>query len=460
MYKVTFIGAGYVGLVNALGFAARGAKVWVVDNNEKKIEDLKKGISPIYEKHIDSYINNESVKKNITYTTNLAYALDNTDIAFICVGTPQDEYGNADLTAVYAVAEAIARSATRDLIVVTKSTVPVGTTSMLCGIMSELTGLCTDIAVANNPEFLKEGCAFEDFNNPDRIVIGADDGDYDVQNTMVEMYKGLGFDQSKIICTNLASSEMIKYASNSMLAMRISFANLIAEYCEVTGADINDVMYCVGKDSRIGPEFLQAGIGYGGSCFPKDVRALTGALQKEGINPELIKSVDTINEIARHRTFNKLYDWFQGDMNDKTIAVWGGAFKDGTDDIREAPLIYLLQDIMKCYKCRVGFNVKFKVWDDHTGENFKKYFQDHQNEFQGIDIEFVNDVVDSITGADAVVVMTPGERHSYMDWKYLWMASGKSTIYFLDCRNFYDIYDSISITKAGFHYEGIARNWR
>lgn len=466
--KVTFIGAGYVGLVNALGFASNGVKVWVVDNVEKRIEDLKKGISPIYEEEIDEYMKNKEVKENITFTTDMKEALHNTDYVFICVGTPQSENGNADLSAIYAVAEAIGKYMDHQMIVVVKSTVPVGTTQTVNELISAVqtqtdpTGWI-DYAVVDNPEFLKEGRAFQDFLDPDRIVIGVDPKDSNTCWKMIDLYKFMGFQRNKIFTCNIPTAEMIKYASNSMLAMRISFANMMADYCEVMGADIEDVMHGVGMDKRIGPDFLKAGIGYGGSCFPKDVTALQYNLEKQGINMSMLEATTKINNYAKHRPFIKLERYMRtvegrdGLYGGCIVAVWGGAFKEGTDDIRESPILDLFYQAASYARFSNDFNITFNVYDPLAKKNLEHYLELNPKKYINVTINLVNSVAESVKNANAILVLTPTQEHKLIDFESLGKIAKPNT-YFLDCRNFFSTGDIMNIVKAGFIYDGIGRD--
>ena len=489
-HRVTIVGAGYVGIVNALGMARRGAEVWLVDNNEERINSLQDGIPPIYEEGIEHYFRSSTVNENMHYTVRLEEALHNTDYVFITVGTPQSPDGSTDLSAVFAVAQAIGHKMDHSMTVIVKSTVPVGTTQKIENIISnELTSrqakfsegisvlygedylnehpevytespLCIDFGIADNPEFLKEGCAFMDFNYPDRIVIGTYHADDDVRIKMLDLYLGMGFDENLIHMCNIPSAELIKYASNSMLAMRISFANIMADICTVTGADIEDVMSGMGKDKRIGGAFLKPGIGYGGSCFPKDIASLCHQMlisNMEGYSYEksLFEAVRDINYKAKQRPFNFLRKHL-GNLEGKTVAVWGAAFKEGTDDIRESPLLELIHDT-----CAYD-HVTYKVYDKLAKENLRKFIADPANQEDYIghnEIIVVDNIFDSVEGADAIILMTPVQRYKSIDFGVIREHTGKEHPYFYDCRNFYDIDDVTNIIEAGFKYSSVGRQF-
>lgn len=456
-HKVTFIGAGYVGIVNALGMASRGIEVWLVDNVEERINSLQKGVPPIYEEGIESYFSNPAVKENIHYTTRLEEALRNTDYVFIAVGTPQSEDGSADLSAVHSVARAIGQKMDHPMTVVVKSTVPVGTTRDVENIITDELmnrSICFGFGVANNPEFLKEGHAFCDFNHPDRIVIGTHYDDDDVRARMLDLYLGMGFDIDVIQMCSIQSSELIKYASNSMLAMRISFANMMADMCVATGADIVEVMTGVGGDHRIGPHFLQAGIGYGGSCFPKDVASLKHQMENAGVDHHLLDATDSINRNAKDRPFEYLVRNLRN-LKGKTIAIWGGAFKEGTDDIRESPFLDLIRTTRAWFN-----NVTFRVYDELAGENIRKFIEnpDNHREYIGNNRIIVADtLMGSVEGADAILLMTPTQNHRGVDFNDVYKHTGKEYPIFLDCRNFYDYEDVAYIINARFRYASVGR---
>ena len=485
-HKVTFIGAGYVGIVNALGMANRGVEVWLIDNNEKRIESLQDGIPPIYEEGIEPYFRNPTVKENMHYTTDLGEALHNTDYVFIAVGTPQSPDGSADLSAVFAVAHAIGQKMDHTMTVVVKSTVPVGTTIQVEDIIDvEISNreiefrrnivekhgenyikehpeiynespLCINFGIADNPEFLKEGHAFSDFNYPDRIVIGTHYSDDDIRMKMLDLYLGMGFDENLIHMCNIPSAELIKYASNSMLAMRISFANMMANMCMATGADIEDVMNGVGKDHRIGPDFFKAGIGYGGSCFPKDVVSLSHQLSSLNIDHSMLDATHHVNFNAKQRPFHYLMHNL-GDLDGKTVAVWGGAFKEGTDDIRESPILDLIESTSTKFN-----HVTYKIYDKLAKENLRKFIADPANQDRYVgnnEIIVVNNIMESVENADVIILMTPTQRYKAIDFSSIREHTGKEHPYFYDCRNYYDNVDVYNIITAGFRYSSVGRQY-
>lgn len=490
--RVTFIGAGYVGVVNALGFASRAVfkngvedtEIWLVDNDETKINMLKTGRPPIYEDDIEKYLDNHDIYKVMHYTTDLKEALHNTDYVFICVGTPQSEDGSADLTAVRAVAKAIGENVDHSMTVVMKSTVPVGTTEEIEILIDDTIAkrgmeyadrlekehgnawlkkhpevwdnspIKLDIGIVDNPEFLKEGHAFKDFSFPDRIVIGTHPADTDVKERMLDLYiHGLGFSDKIIFTCNIPSAESIKYASNSMLAMRISFANMMASYCEKTGADIEDVMTGMGMDKRIGSSFLKAGIGYGGSCFPKDVAALIYQMEEAGIGCHMLKETSWTNECAKARPYTMLHETL-GDMTNMSITVWGAAFKEGTDDIRESPIIKLFYMINSMEK-----DVIIKVYDPLAKNNLRKYIQKNTERFTNITVKVVDNILESVENTNAIVFLTPTRRYNFLNFRGI-REKMNPTIspVFIDCRNYYSPNEILDIVDAGFRYESIGRD--
>ena len=331
--NIAIVGTGYVGLVSGTCFSEMGINVTCVDVDEKKIENLKKGVISIYEPGLEDMVRKNIQAGRLNFTTDLADVLDDVEIVFSAVGTPPDEDGSADLKYVLAVAKAIGKNIKKYTVVVTKSTVPVGTAKKVKEtIQAELDkrGENVKFDVASNPEFLKEGAAIKDFMSPDRVVVGIESEK--AKEIMSRLYKPFMLVSDRLIFTDIPSAEMIKYAANSMLATRISFMNDIANLCELVGADVNMVRKGIGTDTRIGKKFLYAGCGYGGSCFPKDVKALIKTAQKVGYDMEVLQAVESVNEKQKSILFNKLMKHFNGDINGKTIAIWGLAFKPETDD--------------------------------------------------------------------------------------------------------------------------------
>ena len=371
--NIAIVGTGYVGLVSGTCFSEMGINVTCVDVDEKKIENLKKGVISIYEPGLEDMVRKNIQAGRLNFTTDLADVLDDVEIVFSAVGTPPDEDGSADLKYVLAVAKAIGKNIKKYTVVVTKSTVPVGTAKKVKEtIQAELDkrGENVKFDVASNPEFLKEGAAIKDFMSPDRVVVGIESEK--AKEIMSRLYKPFMLVSDRLIFTDIPSAEMIKYAANSMLATRISFMNDIANLCELVGADVNMVRKGIGTDTRIGKKFLYAGCGYGGSCFPKDVKALIKTAQKVGYDMEVLQAVESVNEKQKSILFNKLMKHFNGDINGKTIAIWGLAFKPETDDMREAPALVLIDKIIS-----VGASVK--VYDPIAMPECKRRIGDKVN---------------------------------------------------------------------------------
>ena len=347
--KITVIGTGYVGLVSGTCFAEMGNTVCCIDVDQKKIEGLKKGIIPIYEPGLEAMVLRNTANGNLTFSTDLASKLHDTDIAFIAVGTPMGEDGSADLKYVLQVAQTIGDHMTRPLLVVDKSTVPVGTADQVRNTIQaalDKRGLSIDFHVLSNPEFLKEGDAIADFMKPDRVVIGGDDPE--ALEVMKDLYAPFfRTNMDRMITMDVRSAEMTKYVANAMLATKISFMNEVANICELVGADVNKVRVGIGSDSRIGYSFIYPGCGYGGSCFPKDVKALQKTALSYGYEPQIIQAVELVNDQQKLRIAQKVVSHFGEDLSGKRFAVWGLAFKPETDDMREAPSIYIIQELVK-----------------------------------------------------------------------------------------------------------------
>ncbi|MBQ1731350.1 MAG: UDP-glucose/GDP-mannose dehydrogenase family protein, partial [Bacteroidales bacterium] len=342
--KIAVIGTGYVGLVSGTCFSELGVRVSCLDIDQKKIDNLNKGILPIWEPGLKDMVDDNMHKGLLSFTSDYAEALKDAEAAFICVGTPPDEDGSADLQYVLAVAREIGRNISDYIVVVTKSTVPIGTSEKVRkAVADEIAERKVDIKfdVASNPEFLKEGSAVADFMKPDRVVVGVDSEE--AKELMTRLYRPMLLNNFRVIFTDIPSAEMIKYAANSMLATRISFMNDLANLCELVGADINMVRKGIGSDTRIGSKFLYPGCGYGGSCFPKDVKALIKSASDYDYSLEILKSVENINNRQKEILFNKVYKYFDGNLKGKKIAMWGLAFKPNTDDMREAPSLILAE---------------------------------------------------------------------------------------------------------------------
>ncbi len=393
--KVAVVGTGYVGLVTGTCFANMGNKVWCVDVDEKKIENLKNGVIPIYEPGLSEMVLQNYKSDNLHFTTQIREALEICNICFIAVGTPMGEDGSADLHYVLGVAESIGKYMTHHMYVVDKSTVPVGTAGKVRDkIQEELdkrgSGLTFD--VISNPEFLKEGSAIADCMKPDRIVIGVDNED--AEETMRELYKPYLMNTDNFIFMDIASAEMTKYAANSMLATKISFMNEISNICERVGADVNMVRQGIGSDRRIGYSFIFPGCGYGGSCFPKDVKALVKTAEEFGYQAKLLQSVEDVNNAQKHVLVAKITERFGTDLSGKTIAVWGLAFKPDTDDMRESAAITVITELTKA-------GAVIRAYDPKAMEEARKcYLKDNDK------IVYCGNKYEALEGADALVLVT------------------------------------------------------
>jgi UDPglucose 6-dehydrogenase len=436
--KIIVVGSGYVGLVTGACFAESGVHVTCVDIDNKKIQDLKKGIIPIYEPGLDDIIKRNFEKKRLFFTTDLSDGFEGTEVVFIAVGTPPDEDGSADMKHVLEVAKEIGHIITEHIVVVTKSTVPVGTSEKIRkAIQSELDKRKSDVKfdMASNPEFLKEGAAIDDFQKPERIVIGIDN-----ENTgeiMKRLYMPFVLNNHPILFMDIASAEITKYAANAMLATRISFINEIANLCDILGADINQVRKGIGSDSRIGSKFIYPGSGYGGSCFPKDVKALIKTAHDNGYELNVAKAVEQANEFQKNIIFNKMSEFFKHDLKNKIIGVWGLSFKPKTDDIREASSLVLIEKLLSA-------GAKVKAYDPAAMHETKKQL--------GNNIEYAATPYDAVIGADAVALMTEWSEFHMPDFKLMSEVMKGKVIF--DGRN---IYDPTEIKKQGFVYFGIGR---
>ncbi len=419
--KIAIVGTGYVGLVSGTCFAEMGSHVTCIDINEQKINDLKQGIIPIYEPGLD-----ELVKRNVGYgrlkfSTSLADTIDNVDIVFSAVGTPPDEDGSADLTYVLEVARTFGQNIKKYTILVTKSTVPVGTAEKVKGAIREeldKRGANIEFDVVSNPEFLKEGSAIKDFMSPDRVVVGVESEK--ARQMMARLYQPFLIQNFRVIFMDIPSAEMTKYAANAMLATRISFMNDIASLCELVGANVDSVRKGIGTDDRIGKRFLYAGCGYGGSCFPKDVKALIHTAHEHGINMEVIEAVESVNEKQKSIVYRKLVDNL-GDVNEKTIALLGLAFKPETDDMREAPSLVTIDLLLKA-----GASVR--VFDPVAMDECRRRI--------GYAVTYCANLYDAVAGADAVALMTEWRQFRMPDWEAIKLAMRNHLV--VDGRNIYN----------------------
>ena len=430
--KLTIAGTGYVGLVSGTGFANLGNDVICFDIDEAKVDLLSKGIIPIYEPGLEEVYKRNLEAGRLKFTTDAKRSVQESDIIFICVDTPTNEHQEADLSAVEDVARVIGEYMNEYKIVVNKSTVPVGTADLVKKIIKETQRNKVEFDVVSNPEFLREGAAVKDFENPDRIVIGSDSRK--AQEIMSSLYRSRARADRPIMITDIRSAEIIKYASNTMLATRISFMNQISFLCEKTGADIKEVAKGMGLDSRIGSRFLQAGIGYGGSCFPKDVKALISTLRQYDCDAELIEAVNRINERQKSVVVNKLRSKL--DLKESTIAVWGISFKPKTDDIREAPSLNIIEELQ-------NMGAKIHACDPVAIENAKKVLND---------VKFFENPYESIRDCDALIVATEWNEFRNLDMRAVKILLKKPIV--IDGRN---IYDPKEMRELGFSYEGIGR---
>lgn len=429
--NVVMIGTGYVGLVTGTCFADSGNNVTCVDIDETKVGRLRNGEVPIYEPGLAEMIQRNVAAGRLKFTTEAAEAVPSARCVFIAVGTPQGDDGSADLKYVFQAAETIAPQLPADAVVVIKSTVPVGTNRAAMSRLRELTG--RDVDVASNPEFLKEGCAIDDFNKPDRVVVGVTRPD--VASVLQDLYKPFLRTERPLLVMSLESAEMTKYVANCMLATKISFINEMANLCERVGADVNDVRRGIGFDQRIGFSFLFPGVGYGGSCFPKDIRAMVAVGAANAFDTSILKSVDAVNNRQKHVLFEKLNRYFGGDLNGKKIAVWGLAFKPRTDDIREAPSLELLKKL-------IAAGAQVHVHDPVAMKNVKQELGDK--------ITYHGHHYDTLDGADALAIVTEWNEYRNPDFSYMLHKLGVPLV--VDGRN---LYDPRRMAELGFIYSGI-----
>ena len=436
--NIAVVGTGYVGLVSGTCFAEMGANVTCVDIDQRKIESLKNGKVPIYEPGLDEMVLRNYREGRLHFTTELTSCLDEVEIVFSAVGTPPDEDGSADLKYVLEVARTVGRHMNKYLVLVTKSTVPVGTAQKVkAAIQEELDkrGVQIEFDVASNPEFLKEGAAISDFMSPDRVVVGVESEK--AKELMTMLYRPFFLNNFRVIFTDIPSAEMIKYAANSMLATRISFMNDIANLCEMVGADVNMVRKGIGSDSRIGTKFLYPGCGYGGSCFPKDVKALIKTAEKMGYTMEVLNAVERVNDQQKNVVFNKLNAYYEGDLKGKNIAIWGLAFKPETDDMREATSLVTIELLLKA-------GCKVRVFDPVAMEECERRI--------GNVVTYATDMYDAALNADALLLITEWKQFRLPSWGVLKKTMNKPLL--IDGRN---IYDKEEIKELGFDYYCIGR---
>ena len=436
--KIAIVGTGYVGLVTGTCFAEIGVNVICVDTNSEKIEALNQGIIPIYENGLEDMVHRNTKAGRLQFTTSLESCLDEADVILSAVGTPPDEDGSADLSYVLEVARTIGRNMKKYVLVVTKSTVPVGTAKKVrTAIQEELDkrGIQIEFDVASNPEFLKEGNAVADFMSPDRVVVGVESER--AKELMSKLYKPFLLNNFRVIFMDIPSAEMTKYAANSMLATRISFMNDIANLCELVGADVNMVRSGIGSDTRIGRKFLYPGIGYGGSCFPKDVKALIKTAEQNGYQMRVLQAVEEVNEQQKSILFEKLQRHFCSDLHNKTIALWGLAFKPETDDMREAPSLILINKLL-------NIGCKVRVYDPAAMKECRRRIGDS--------VYYATDMYDAALDADALMLVTEWKEFRLPSWAVIKKAMRTPVL--LDGRN---IYEKKEIEELGFTYHCIGK---
>lgn len=436
--KIAIVGTGYVGLVSGTCFAEIGVDVTCVDTNSEKIESLQKGIIPIYENGLEEMVLRNMKAKRLKFTTSLESCLDDVEVIFSAVGTPPDEDGSADLKYVLEVARTIGRNMKQYKLVVTKSTVPVGTAPKVRAVIQEeldKRGVKIDFDVASNPEFLKEGNAISDFMSPDRVVVGVESAR--AEKLMSKLYKPFLLNNFRVIFMDIPSAEMTKYAANSMLATRISFMNDIANLCELVGADVNMVRSGIGSDTRIGRKFLYPGIGYGGSCFPKDVKALIKTAELNGYPMQVLRAVEEVNELQKSVLFDKLVKQFNDNLKDKTISLWGLAFKPETDDMREAPALVLIDKLLKA-GCQI------RAYDPAAMQECKRRIGDS--------VYYACDMYDAVLDADALMLVTEWKEFRLPSWAVIRKTMAQQIV--LDGRN---IYDKKEMEELGFVYSCIGK---
>lgn len=437
--NIAIVGTGYVGLVSGACFAETGATVTCVDVDEHKIDALKKGVIPIYEPGLDELVLKNVKAGRLKFSTSLPDVINDQEIVFTAVGTPPDEDGSADLKYVLQVAKTIGENLNRYLVVVTKSTVPVGTSRKVYDtIKSELDKRGADVVfdVASNPEFLKEGNAIKDFMSPDRVVIGVE-SEW-AKKILTKLYRPFLINNFRVIFMDISSAEMTKYAANSMLATRISFMNDIANLCELVGADVNKVRAGIGSDTRIGRKFLYPGCGYGGSCFPKDVKALIKTADDHGYSLEVLKAVERVNERQKGVLFDKLAKAFAKEgLAGKRVALWGLAFKPETDDMRESTALVVIRKLLDA-GCSVA------VYDPEAMNECRRIMGDK--------VEYFGNMYDAATCADALMLLTEWKEFRLPDWDVVGNKMNKKLV--LDGRN---IYDRDDLAEHGFEYHCIGK---
>lgn len=434
--KITVIGTGYVGLVTGTCLAYAGHAVTCVDNNALKVADMQAGIIPIYEPGLDEIFQQTLASGHLTVTTDLKSGIEDSEVIFLALPTPPGADGSADLSAVLSVATQLGPLLKQYTVIVNKSTVPVGTGERVMACIQNNTNVAFDIV--SNPEFLREGLAVQDFLHPDRIVIGS--GSERACHIMRTVYHSFIDDPAQIVWMDIRSAEMTKYAANSFLAMKVSFMNEIANLCERVGANVDEVRLGIGPDPRIGHRFLNAGIGFGGSCFPKDVQALQYTAKGNGYDFKLLNSIIEVNELQKQRLVEKVLDYYEGNIAGKHFAVWGLAFKPDTDDIRDAPSLDIIMSLV-----RHGATVS--AYDPQAMMNTERFLKDKY------EIKYANSALEAAQGADALLIATEWDEFRNPDFDELKSSMRESIIF--DGRN---IYDTKVVESHGYHYSSIGRS--
>jgi UDPglucose 6-dehydrogenase len=442
--KIAIVGTGYVGLVSGTCFAEMGVDVTCVDVDVLKIENLNKGIIPIYEPGLEDMVLRNLKAERLHFTTGLTQVLNEVQVVFSAVGTPEDADGSADLKYVLEVARTIGQYMQQYVLLVTKSTVPVGTAMLIRQtIQAELDkrSVSIEFDVASNPEFLKEGDAIKDFMSPDRVVVGVESEK--ARDLITKLYRPFLLNNFRVIFMDILSAEMTKYAANAMLATRISFMNDIANFCELVGADINMVRKGIGSDQRIGGKFLYAGCGYGGSCFPKDVKALIQTAGQHGYELKVLKAVEEVNAYQKQVLFHKLVKHFDAQIAGKTICIWGLSFKPNTDDIREAPAMVLIEKLLEA-------GCKVRAFDPVSIPEAKEFVQTKLTVVDTANMYFAKDIYDAVLDADALLLVTEWKEFRMPSWGVVKKSMKGSLI--IDGRN---IYDKDEMKEYGFVYDAI-----
>ncbi len=431
--KICCVGCGYVGLVAATCLADMGNDVMCIDVDKNKINNLKKGIIPIYEPGLKDMLDRNAREKRISFSTNIKDGIQKSDVIFIAVGTPPDANNCADITAIITVAENIGQYMNGYKVIVNKSTAPIGTLEKVGKVIRSFQSKSIKFDLVSNPEFMREGEAIKDFTNPDRIVIGVQNEK--AKQIMTSIYRGIARADKPIMFTDIRSAELIKYASNAMLATRISFMNEMAQLCEKVGGDIKAIAKGIGLDARIGPRFLQAGVGYGGSCFPKDVKALAQVMKSKGIDAKILTAVDEVNEQQKRSLLRKVKKLVP-DLKGKCIAIWGLAFKPKTDDMREAPSLIVIRQLQE-------FGAKIRAFDPEAQEAAKKVLKG---------VVYCKDPYSTLTGCDALVVVTEWNEFRDLDLKKIKKMLKQPNV--VDGRN---IYNPQEMKRLGFNYLCVGR---